>query len=101
VTGVQTCALPIFRAFEAYATAGDTASRERAVGALRHAVDLHTRALARHAAAPTTVWAVDRSAILSEIEHVLEDLADPLKVDLPNTTASTRLLPSLQLAPAR
>jgi len=89
------------RAFEAHATAGDTASRERAVGALRHAVDVHTQALARHAAMPSTVWAVDRSAILSEIEHVLEDLAEPLKVDLPNTTAATRPVPSLQLAAAR
>jgi len=83
------------RAYEALATRDEPGTYLQAHTAMQVAFALHSRALARHAATPGGVANVDRAAVLGEIEHVLEDLSEPLEIQSPNTTANTRPLPVL------
>jgi uncharacterized membrane protein YgaE (UPF0421/DUF939 family)/GNAT superfamily N-acetyltransferase len=61
--------------FEAYLVWGTPDALQAARDALEHATSQHSDFLAKVAPLPADVWDVDRAATLSELEHILDDLA--------------------------
>jgi uncharacterized membrane protein YgaE (UPF0421/DUF939 family)/RimJ/RimL family protein N-acetyltransferase len=61
--------------FEAYLVWGTPDALQAARDALQHATAQHGDFLAKAAALPADAWDVDRAAALSELEHILDDLA--------------------------
>ncbi len=83
------------RSYEAHASSGDEETLSRARATMSLAFEVHARAMARHSLSEGGAASMDRSAILAEIEHALEALSEPLKVESPHTTAATRPVPIL------
>lgn len=66
--------------FEAYLLRGTPDSLRAARANLGHALSVHGELLASVAALPSDAWDVDRAAALSELEHILDDLATALNL---------------------